>query len=176
MPSQDLIILIVQVIAALGVVVSVIYLGLQIKQQNIITKAQFGHSLTQRLYDRYFQTSKDPEYAKFMAKDWSKAMDDPADGWRISMAILTYLVDIFDVYDKVQAGLVDKSHLDTRMRTLKFGVMKTPVAKGTWASWKPNRDEEFVKWFEKEIYGDEGFIFNQSEVDERRANLNTHRD
>ena len=129
MPSQDLIILIVQIIAALGVVVSVIYLGLQIKQQNIITKAQFGHSLTQRLYDRYFQTSKDPEYAKFMAKDWSKPMDDPADGWRISMAILTYLVDIFDVYDKVQAGLVDKSHLDTRMRTLKFGVMKTPLLK-----------------------------------------------
>jgi hypothetical protein len=62
------------------------------------------------------------------------------------------------------------------MRTLKFGVMKTPVAKGTWASWKPNRDEKFVKWFEKEIYGDEGFIFNQSEAEERRANLNTHRD
>ena len=104
-----------------------------------------------------------------MAKDWSKPMDDPADGWRISMAILTYLVDIFDVYDKVQAGLVDKSHLDTRMRTLKFGVMKTPVAKlEPWASWKPNRDEKFVKWFEKEIYGDEGFIFNQSEADERR--------
>ena len=92
------------------------------------------------------------------------------------MAILTYLVDIFDVYDKVQAGLVDKSHLDTRMRTLKFGVMKTPVAKGTWASWKPNRDEKFVKWFEKEIFGDEGFVYDQSEAEERRANLNTHRD
>ena len=75
MASQDLIILIVQIIAALGVVVSVVYLGLQIKQQNVITKAQFGHSLTQRLYDRYFQTSKDSEYAKFMAKDWSLAIN-----------------------------------------------------------------------------------------------------
>ena len=63
MIGQDLIVLIVQIIAALGVVVSVVYLGLQIKQQNVITKAQFGHSLTQRLYDRYFQTSKDLEYA-----------------------------------------------------------------------------------------------------------------
>ena len=50
MPNQDVIILVVQIIAALGVVVSVVYLGMQIKQQNIITKAQFGHSLTQRLY------------------------------------------------------------------------------------------------------------------------------
>jgi len=165
-----------ELIGSLGVIVSLIYLGRQIQQQNVITRAQFGHSLTQRLYERYFQTSKDEAYAEFMALDWASDSLTPVESWRIQMAILTYLVDLFDVYDKVQAGLVDRSHLDTRMRTLKFGVMKTPVAKGTWASWKPNRDEEFVKWFEKEIYGDEGFIFNQSEADERRANLNTHRD
>ena len=74
MLDKDFVILVVQIIAALGVVVSVVYLGLQIRQQNIITKAQFGHSLTQRLYDRYFQTSKDLEYAKFMSKDWSKPL------------------------------------------------------------------------------------------------------
>ena len=44
----ELILIIVQVIAALGVVISVVYLGMQINQQNKITKAQFGHSLTQR--------------------------------------------------------------------------------------------------------------------------------
>ena len=53
MIERELIILIVQIIAALGVVVSVVYLGVQINQQNKITKAQFGHSLTQRLYERY---------------------------------------------------------------------------------------------------------------------------
>ena len=59
--DSDLIILIVQIIAALGVVVSVVYLGVQIHQQNEITKAQFGHSLTQRMYERYFNTAKDKE-------------------------------------------------------------------------------------------------------------------
>ena len=43
--NSELIILIVQIIAALGVVISVVYLGIQIHQQNEITKAQFGHSL-----------------------------------------------------------------------------------------------------------------------------------
>ena len=124
MAGQDLIILIVQIIAALGVVVSVVYLGLQIKQQNVITKAQFGHSLTQRLYERYFQTSTNKEYAEFMAKDWNADELTPTEETRVQMAILTYLVDIFDVYDKVQDGLVDKSHLDTRINTLKLGVMK----------------------------------------------------
>ena len=77
MANQEIIVLIVQIIAALGVVVSVVYLGMQIKQQNIITKAQFGHSLTQRLYDRYFQTSKDLEYATFMSTDWHSDKYDP---------------------------------------------------------------------------------------------------
>ena len=155
MAGQDLIILIVQIIAALGVVVSVVYLGLQIKQQNVITKAQFGHSLTQRLYERYFQTSTNKEYAEFMAKDWNADELTPTEETRVQMAILTYLVDIFDVYDKVQDGLVDKSHLDTRINTLKLGVMKTKNAKLVWSYWKWNRTKEFVKWFEKEVYGDE---------------------
>ena len=39
--DANLILLIVQVVAALGVVISVVYLGVQIHQQNEITKAQF---------------------------------------------------------------------------------------------------------------------------------------
>ena len=127
--DREIIILTVQIIASLGVVVSVIYLGIQIHQQNIITKAQFGHSLTQRLYDRYFQTSKDQEYAEFMSKDWSSDNLTPSESWRIQMAILTYLVDIFDVYhDKVKT--VNGSVLDIRsgygnVRPNMYGKIKT---------------------------------------------------
>ena len=39
-------------IGSLGVIFSLIYLGKQIQQQNVITRAQFGHSLSQRLYER----------------------------------------------------------------------------------------------------------------------------
>ena len=67
MMNSEIIILAVQVIAALGVVVSVIYLGVQIRQQNKIAKAEFGHHLTQRLYDRSFQTSKDREFSEFLS-------------------------------------------------------------------------------------------------------------
>ena len=97
--ERELIILIVQIIAALGVVVSVVYLGVQINQQNKITKAQFGHSLTQRLYERYFETSTNRDYAEFLAKDWNADDLTPTDITRIQMAVITYLVDIFDVYD-----------------------------------------------------------------------------
>ena len=176
MIERELIILIVQIIAALGVVVSVVYLGMQIKQQNIITKAQFGHSLTQRLYERYFQTSKDAEYAEFMSTDWNEDIWDPVVGWRISMAIMTYLVDLFDVYDKVEEGLVDRSHLDTRMRTLKLGVMKTPIGRGVWQQWKGNRSQEFIDWFEKEIYPEGDSALDEDIFEKGSSNLNVKRD
>ncbi len=152
--SSDLIILIVQIIAALGVVVSVIYLGVQIHQQNEITKAQFGHSLTQRQYERYFATAKDGEFANFLSKDWSSDKLTDAENWRSTMFIIMCLVDIFDVYEKVKKGFVDKKHLDIRMNALKFGTMKTDKARSAWDFWKTTRDQDFINWFESEIYGE----------------------
>ena len=173
--ERELIILIVQIIAALGVVVSVVYLGVQINQQNKITKAQFGHSLTQRLYERYFETSTNKDYAEFLAKDWNADDLTPTDITRIQMAVITYLVDIFDVYDKVQEGLVNKSHLETRMNTLKLGVMKTTAAKVVWSYWKNNRDQSFIDWFESEIYDDEAGSISLEESLKMSKEVNTVR-
>ena len=71
------------------------------------------------------------------------------------MFIIMCLVDIFDVYEKVKKGFVDKKHLDIRMNALKFGTMKTDAARNTWDFWKLTRDDEFINWFENEIYGEE---------------------
>ncbi len=152
--NSDIIILVVQIIAALGVVISVIYLGVQIHQQNEITKAQFGHSLTQRQYERYFATAKDGEFANFLSKDWSSDNLTDAENWRSTMFIIMCLVDIFDVYEKVEKGFVDKKHLDVRMNALKFGTMKTDKARSAWDFWKTTRDQKFINWFESEIYGE----------------------
>ena len=175
MPGQEIIVLAVQIIAALGVVVSVVYLGVQINQQNRITKAQFGHSLTQRLYERYFETSTNRDYAEFLAKDWNADDLTPTDITRIQMAVITYLVDIFDVYDKVQEGLVNKSHLETRMNTLKLGVMKTTAAKVVWSYWKNNREQSFIDWFESEIYDDEAGNVSLEESLKMSKEVNTVR-
>ena len=61
--------LIVYVIAALGVIASVFYLSLQIRQQNKISSAEFGHHLIDRRYNRYSQTAKDADYCEFLARD-----------------------------------------------------------------------------------------------------------
>ena len=45
--SSEIVIIIVQIIEALGTIISVVYLAVQIHKQNEITEAQFAHSLTQ---------------------------------------------------------------------------------------------------------------------------------
>ena len=152
---NEIILLIVQIIAALGVIVSVVYLGIQIRQQNEITKAEFGHSLSNRMYERYFNTSKDDEFSKFLSKDWSdtEKLSD-SERWRVAVFVNMILVDIFDTYDKVKKGFVDESHLEMRIHMLKLGTMKTDIAKMTWNYWKSTRDNQLIEWFEREIYGD----------------------
>ena len=152
--SSETIIIIVQMVAAFGVVVSVIYLGIQIHQQNEITKAQFGHSLTHRMYERYFNTSKDKEFSNFLSKDWAAGELDNADKWRVAVYVNALLVDIFDTYEKVEKGFVDETHLKMRMHMLKLGTMKAPIAQSTWRYWRGIKSKEFVEWFETEIYGD----------------------
>ena len=152
--STETVIIIVQMVAAFGVVVSVIYLGIQIHQQNEITKAQFGHSLTHRMYERYFNTSKDKEFSNFLSKDWAAGELDNADKWRVAVYVNALLVDIFDTYEKVEKGFVDETHLKMRIHMLNLGTMKAPIAQSTWKYWKGIKSKEFVEWFETEIYGD----------------------
>ena len=172
--NTDFVLFIVQIIAAAGVVISVIYLGIQIHQQNEITKASFGHSLTQRLYDRYFNTTKDAEFSEFLSKDWASDDLTPTDTWRINHFIIMCLVDLFDVYDKVEQGYVDKKHLDIRVNSLRLGVMKSDAGKAIWDYMKINRDYKFIKWFEYEIY-ERDFVITE-EARERSKGLNTIRD
>tara|TARA_B110000003_G_C16580428_1_gene507878 strand:+ start:216 stop:731 length:516 start_codon:yes stop_codon:yes gene_type:complete len=170
---NEIILLIVQIIAALGVIVSVVYLGIQIRQQNEITKAEFGHSLSNRMYERYFNTSKDDEFSKFLSKDWSdtEKLSD-SERWRVAVFVNMILVDIFDTYDKVKKGFVDESHLEMRIHMLKLGTMKTDIAKMTWNYWKSTRDNQFIEWFESEIYGDiaNNAVFDESIISNVRRN------
>ena len=170
---NEIILLIVQIIAALGVIVSVVYLGIQIRQQNEITKAEFGHSLSNRMYERYFNTSKDDEFSKFLSKDWSdtEKLSD-SERWRVAVFVNMILVDIFDTYDKVKKGFVDESHLEMRIHMLKLGTMKTDIAKMTWSYWKSTRDNQFIEWFESEIYGDiaNNAVFDENIISNVRRN------
>tara|TARA_B100000886_G_scaffold145936_1_gene99212 strand:+ start:502 stop:762 length:261 start_codon:yes stop_codon:yes gene_type:complete len=63
-----------------------------------------------------------------------------------------YLVDIHDVYQKVDAGMVAENHLTWRVSVLKLAKMKTDIARAIWAEYRETVDTTFIKWFEAQIY------------------------
>ena len=54
---SNIIVDVAQVITSFAMVASVIYLGIQIRQNRIIMKLHFGYKLNERLYRRYFESS-----------------------------------------------------------------------------------------------------------------------
>lgn len=153
--NTEIVVLIVQVIAAIGVILSVFYLAIQVNHQLSITKAQFGFALSQRLYDRFFKTATDPEFCNLLSKDWSNTEFNDGERWQVGFHINCLLIDLFDTYDKVIANFVSEDQLNIRMNLLKSGLMKIEQGKMLWNLWKTTRSDEFISWFESEIYGGE---------------------
>ena len=143
---------IVQILSGIAVISSVVYLAREVSQTTKVVRAQFGHGLISRLYERYFLSAKDKEFSKFLSKDWSSADLEDYEYWRITLWINTILVDLFDTYDQHRQKLVDSTHLQMRVTLLKTGLMKTKMGEPTWRIWRQARDPEFVTWFEKEFF------------------------
>lgn len=66
--SSEIVIIIVQIIAVLCAVISVVYLAVQIHKQNEIIQAQSAHSLTQNVYERYFVTMNNVEFSELPSR------------------------------------------------------------------------------------------------------------
>ena len=66
--SSEIVIIIVQIIAVLCAVISVVYLAVQIHKQNEIIEAQSAHSLTQNVYERYFVTTNNVEFSELPSR------------------------------------------------------------------------------------------------------------
>ena len=65
----------------------------------------------------------------------------------------TCLVDFFDCYDQWENGVIQKHHLDMRMNTLGSGMPKTRIGLNCWNFWKQSRNQNFIDWFELEVFG-----------------------
>ena len=85
-----------QIVEAGLLPLSLIYLAREAQLNVKLTKAQFSHTLTDRLYERYLSSTQNQEFVAFLAKDFSSEELTAEDQWRITLWTNAMLVDLFD--------------------------------------------------------------------------------
>ena len=143
---------IAQIIEGALLPLSLIYLAREAQLNVKLTKAQFSHTLTDRLYERYLSSTQNQEFVAFLSKDFASEDLSNEDQWRVTLWTNTMLVDLFDTHEQYQNGLATQEQLDMRMNLLKLGLMRSPGAKAAWSLLKPSKNQEFIDWFEAEIF------------------------
>ena len=129
------------------------FIGAEARQTLQHSRTQFGHGLTDRLYDRYFAISRDPNFSQFLIKDWSSDDLQGEEYFRALNLLGADLIDLFDTYDAWKEGLVERMHVDMRMQLISDCAFLSPVGRARWDLLKVTRNQEFRDWFETEIYG-----------------------
>ena len=54
-----------------------------------------------------------------------------------------------------------------------MGIMKSSIGKGVWKYMKVNRDDEFIQWFEYQIYEEE--LIMDENIKKRNISQNMYR-
>ena len=143
-----------EILAGAAVVASLVFVGLELRQNTAAVRAQTRQGLADQNTEFVSLISGTPELARAWAVRWELFGPRPnevltlADSVQAQLALLGQLRMIENVYLQFQESVVDESLLDT------YGFRNTPVFQGPkfreqWPSMRGRFDPRFVTAFEQ---------------------------
>ena len=141
----------IKIIGAVGVIASVLYLAIQIRQNTRSERSSTQQQLTDRIHNRLLLVAAHPDLAALIAADWSTTEFTDAERVQIRYWLAAIIADIKGIHAQYKLGLVTKSALHGRITIIKQGVFKTEIAVSTWNNVKGESEPDFINWFEKHI-------------------------
>jgi len=136
-----------------AVLISLIYLSLQVRQAERNQRAAVNHGMAQRIFDSAYKLTEPP-----LAEFHYEAMMDAED---LSGAEVLQLMNIVTVMASgaMEAWVQRKTNLiDDRMFQLALGPVKTmlcrPVYRAVWPMARRSFPRDFGEMFEREIYAE----------------------
>lgn len=142
---------IIQFITAAGVIASVLYLAIQIRQNTRSERSSTQQQLTDRIHNRLLLVATNTDLAALIAADWSTTEFTDVEQIQIRYWLAAIIADIKGIHAQYKLGLVTKSSLHGRITIIKQGVFKTEIAVSTWNNVKGESEADFINWFEKHI-------------------------
>lgn len=140
-----------QVIGACGVIASILYLAIQIRQNTKIAQSQTLNALTGRLTERLLLAAENNQLAGLIAKDWDNDELTTAEGSQILFWVSCIIIDLKDIHTQYRLRVIPKSLLLERTQVVKQGIFTTEIGKNVWANVSKACDSKFIAWFEKEV-------------------------
>ena len=139
-----------EAVAAIGVILSLLFVGLELRQNTLAVRATALNDLATGSRDWVLAIASNPELAAVMV-DWLAGEElDRTEGLMARSTIIALLRNVENVYLLVEAGAVDESALGSYGFSSSGGPFDSPLFANYWARTKHNYNPNFVLAFEAE--------------------------
>ena len=140
-----------EALAAIGVIASLVFVGLEIQQNTAVARAQTRQALTEDLRDFIMTLSEDEQLFDVFHQKFEKSYDGSLDDRRAVYVMYARLRMVENVFLQVQEGVVDESIFQS------YGwseqpVFMSPEFREWWPDHRTRFNPDFVVAFEAE-YG-----------------------
>lgn len=139
------------VVGAVGVIASMLYLAIQVRQNTRTTQSATLQSLSSRLTERLLLVATESDLAELIALDWETEELDAVQRIRITYWISAILVDLSDMYNQYRLCVIPYSSLQSRVKVMRQRLFQTEIGLQVWTNLRPIYAPDFVHWFEREV-------------------------
>lgn len=140
-----------ELISAIGVIASILYLAIQVRQNTLSTRASTIHSLTTRMNERLLLVASNDELAELLTLDWEDDELSPTQKTKLRYWLSAIITDLRDIYFQHQMGIVPKSTLNARVAIIRRRIFRTEIGLDLWLGLKDAYEDDFVQWFNQEV-------------------------
>ena len=141
-----------EIAGAAAVVVSLLYVGRELKQSSTVARLQGIQATNEKLFEWAMAMGTDPDIANLMVRVQAVGCE-AADFSTVERAQIEFIYHALlslthTIYERHSEGLITGDELD-RWAAQNAGVMSSPYLCGIWPRMKPNFAPDYAQWLER---------------------------
>ncbi|TDI74389.1 MAG: hypothetical protein E2O84_05960 [Bacteroidetes bacterium] len=150
-----------EITAGIGVILSLIYVGKQLKQSNTMARSSFRQELSSQANHWAMSIASSPSLAEALAKvhfeDLERNDATGPERMHIAYAIVGLVGQMFFAFKHWKEGILTDEQF-AELYSPRNALLSKPYLSTVWSQLRPGYSEEFNEWFEQWIdLGDSEF-------------------
>ncbi len=141
-----------EITAAGGVILSLLYVGRQLKQSNAMARSSFRQGLGSQSTHWAMSIASSPSLAEALAKvhfeDLERKDATGPERMHIAYAIVGLIGQIFFAFEHWQEGILTDEQF-AELYSPRNALLSKPYLASVWPQLRPGYPEDFTKWFEQ---------------------------